>query len=403
MNILLLGNGFDLNHKFPTSYINFLNTITFLISIDREKLSTVGNVLGDKILHEKDPFIAECYEKHSRIYDGVAIEKELMEEMTIAAQGNLWFNYLVDSVAKNMTWIDFEKEIARVLKAFDNFFESGIIKRIKDKIVFDFASYNKQEDKYIIKCFPFFFGKYENKTGINSEMMQINDKFIQEKIAGSGTFHLCEEEIVAELYNSLRDLADVLKKYFKIFVDTPSTEYVNFSIKPKFASLPGAIEVYSFNYTNTYEILYRPNVVEHIHGNTNTDIVLGVNPDKNDERYSIDTTFLQFKKYFQRTYYATDNTFLDKIHDQQKLGTLEGIELYVVGHSLDVTDKDIIELIFALASRICVLYHSDISVKNQIKNLVEIYGKQGLDRLRVEKNLCFKKQSDVDWVFPTTE
>lgn len=30
MKVLLLGNGFDLNHKFPTSYINFLNTVMFL-------------------------------------------------------------------------------------------------------------------------------------------------------------------------------------------------------------------------------------------------------------------------------------------------------------------------------------------------------------------------------------
>ena len=124
--------------------------------------------------------------------------------------------------------------------------------------------------------------------------------------------------------------------------------YAKLGIKSKFASLPVAEQVYSFNYTNTNEILYRPNIVEHIHGNTNTDIVLGVNPDKTDEVYSIDTAFLQFKKYFQRTFYSTDNAFLKKIY---------------------------------------VLYHSDISAKFQIRNLVEIYGKQGLDRLRAEKDM----------------
>lgn len=30
MDILLLGNGFDLYHKLPTKYINFLNTVKFL-------------------------------------------------------------------------------------------------------------------------------------------------------------------------------------------------------------------------------------------------------------------------------------------------------------------------------------------------------------------------------------
>ena len=54
---------------------------------------------------------------------------------------------------------------------------------------------------------------------------------------------------------------------------------------------------------------------------------------------------------------------------------------------MDITDKDIIQLVFESANKIYVLYHSDISAKSQIRNLVEIYGKQGLDRLRAEKDM----------------
>ena len=71
--------------------------------------------------------------------------------------------------------------------------------------------------------------------------------------------------------------------------------------------------------------------------------------------------------------------------------------LYVIGHSLDATDKDIIKLIFESVDKIYVLYHSETSATSQIRNLVEMYGKQGLDRLRAEKNLCFLKQSGVEW------
>lgn len=403
MDVLLLGNGFDLNHKFPTSYINFLNTVNFLIDSDREKLSMIGHIFGNEALQKKDSFIAECYEVHSRVYDGITIDKEVVEGMVVSAQNNLWFNYLSDSVAKNMTWIDFEKEIVRVLEAFTDFFESGLIMRLKNALVFDLSSYKDGENKYIINCFPFFFEKYENRIGLNSEMMQIKDEYVIEEISGSGTYHLREDEIIAELYKSLRELADILKLYLKLFVDAPATEYVSLGIKPRFASLAAAGQVYSFNYTNTYELLYRPNIVDHIHGNTNTDIILGVNPDKTDEVHSIDTAFLQFKKYFQRTFYSTDNTFLKKIYMQQKLRTLDGTNLYVVGHSLDVTDKDIIQMVFGIVDKIFILYHSDISAKSQIRNLVEIYGKQGLDRLRAEKELCFLKQSEVEWILPTIE
>lgn len=403
MKVLLLGNGFDLNHKFPTSYINFLNTVTFLREVDREKISTIGHVFGSEDLQKKDPFIEKCYDAHSRIYDVVAVDKKTIEVMVDLAKDNLWFNYLSDSVAKNMTWIDFEKEIVRVLEAFFNFFESEILKLSNNHVIFNLAELKEQEDRYIIKCFPFFFEKMDNRVNINIEMMQIKDEFIMERIAGSGTLHLCQDEIIAELYKSLRELADILKIYLKIFVDEPALEYAKREIKFKFELLAATEQVYSFNYTNTYEILYRPNIVEHIHGNTNTDIVLGVNPDKTDEVYSIDTAFLQFKKYFQRTFYSTDNTFLKKIYRHQMTKTLDGIELYVVGHSLDVTDKDIIQLVFESAHKIHILYHNDISAKSQIRNLVEIYGKQGLDSLRAEKDLCFLKQSEVEWILPTIE
>lgn len=63
MIVLLLGNGFDLNHKFPTSYINFLNTVTFLRETDREKLSTVGHVFGNEKLQKKDPFMESIYKR----------------------------------------------------------------------------------------------------------------------------------------------------------------------------------------------------------------------------------------------------------------------------------------------------------------------------------------------------
>ena len=56
MNVLLLGNGFDLNHMFPTSYINFLNTVNFLLEVDRESiLPNAWAKISSKKLFEKMP------------------------------------------------------------------------------------------------------------------------------------------------------------------------------------------------------------------------------------------------------------------------------------------------------------------------------------------------------------
>ena len=74
-------------------------------------------------------------------------------------------------------------------------------------------------------------------------------------------------------------------------------------------------------------------------------------------------------------------------------------KLFVIGHSLDSTDEDIVWQIFDSAKSIIILYHDETSVKNQIKNLVEMYGKEGLDRLREEKNLQFVPQGEIRWEY----
>ena len=152
--------------------------------------------------------------------------------------------------------------------------------------------------------------------------------------------------------------------------------------------------VYSFNYTNTVEILYGNCMVDHIHGNTMSNIVLGINPDEKDKLDNINTTFLQFKKYFQRTFFNTDMDFLKDMVFKEGLSE---DNVVVIGHSLDKTDEDVIKQIFQRAKRITVLYHKEQVVKDQIRNLVEIYGKEGLDKLREEKGLVFLPQSHIEW------
>ena len=398
MNTLLLGNGFDLNHMFPTHYLNFLNTVHFLVNTDRCKLSSIGHVFGDDELQGKDGFIKKCYIVHKDVYNTISLDKEKLEQIVLTARDNLWFNYLVKSVPENINWIDFEKEIIRVIEAFTNFFENTNFQLVNGEVTFNFGELQSGEDKYIIKSFPFFFDKIDNGLQRNADFAKICDECLREKLSGSGTLHLCQEEIIETLYLSLRDFADLLKMYLDMFVDAVSQEYKSRGTRPQFDSLPFADRVYSFNYTNTYEALYRPNILEHIHGNTNTDIVLGVNPDDNDEINSIDTSFLLFKKYFQRTFYSTDNSFLRKIYADMKARTMSETTLYVIGHSLDATDKDIIKLIFESADKIYIFYHSETSATSQIRNLVEMYGKHGLDRLRAEKSLCFVKQSGIKWI-----
>ena len=398
MNVFLLGNGFDLHHKFPTSYLNFLNTMKFLVEKYDDSFATVAHVFGNDELQEKDEFIKKCYEQHSGVYKTTLLPKDKIKDMITHIKDNMWFNYLSNSVAKDIKWIDFEKEIIRVLEAFSSLLDCNEgFSLINGGVTFSLSALEVDvEDRYILSQFNFFYDK-DLQSG-SSSMKRMKDEYVFEKIAGSNAYHFAKDEMASGLYTSLRELTDVLKDYLLYFVDAPSKEYDNLGIEPRFRSLPTPNRVYSFNYTNTIQILYSNAMVDHIHGNTNTNIVLGVNPDENDNVESADTTFLQFKKYFQRVFFNTDIDFIKSMDFVVRTPRSNDTKLYVIGHSLDSTDKDVIKQIFESVKTIIILYHSETSVKNQIKNLVEIYGKEGLDMLRQEKSLVFLPQSEIQWV-----
>ena len=86
-----------------------------------------------------------------------------------------------------------------------------------------------------------------------------------------------------------------------------------------------------------------------------------------------------------------------KIKGIQKTSKSGLIELYTIGHSLDITDEDIIRQLFDLANKITVFYHSETSAQNLIRNLVRIYGKNEFDNLRESKELRFHPQAPVGW------
>ena len=74
------------------------------------------------------------------------------------------------------------------------------------------------------------------------------------------------------------------------------------------------------------------------------------------------SNFIFFKKYYQRVCFKTDieylkavsNIYWNKKHEHE-------VVLKVIGHSLDVTDKEIIKDLFETANKIKIFYHSFIS------------------------------------------
>lgn len=387
MNILLIGNGFDLMHWLPTKYENFLHTINFLKRCYTSDMKTISSIMGNSKLHEADQWISKCYDRYKAGWDKAPVLEQDIQNLVDIANKNMWFSYLSESLNEDLGWIDFEKEVAfvvstlsEVLKGCDvpKFHE---ILRLKDKTT-----------EHIVRKFDFFHS-YHDTSGfiVNGVWRDVKQRYLQEYPKGSGVKHLDKEKVIGELYVALEELAFLLKEYLRIFVEEPLDVLIQEKLIQPNPMFLKEHYVVSFNYTNVYEKLYPALPVMHIHGDLSERIVLGINPDENDDIETVDTSFLQFKKYYQRVRYGTDVRYLQFISGIKKHErTMDHWCLKVVGHSLDVTDKDILMELFELSSNLTILYHDESKICDFMKNIVAMYGKNGLDRLRAKNGLEFQ-------------
>ncbi|MBR2491258.1 MAG: hypothetical protein IKB65_07235 [Ruminiclostridium sp.] len=379
MRVLLLGNGFDLHYKLPTSYINFLHTVEFLVNNYTEEMRTVGDVLGNTTLQETDGSLKNCYEVNKDYCNQAALDKEEIALLIQLAQENLWYSYFLKSTNKDITWIDFEKEIGTVLAGVR---ESFAIEDVKAQ----FTPEVRSVMRYIITNFDF----YVHNFGRN--LFGFQPAYLLEEPVGSHHYILDKVKVIEKLSDSLDGLAVMLQIYLSQFAEKIA-EQIAVKDRPDDLFLRlNAEKVLTFNYTKTYEMLFPGNHVEHIHGETSGEIVLGINPDEDDEIATVDTTFLPFKKYFQRVVQNTDLGYLalvDSLREECKSGPYKFVALTVMGHSLDVTDKDVIKEMFSVSNQIAILYHSQQALSSYVTKLVQIYGKNEFDLLRAQKDLRF--------------
>ncbi len=372
MNIFLLGNGFDLHHDLPTNYINFLNVVHYIMNeTSVDSYSTVGKVFGNETLTKIDETINKCNEKYKSVYRLIEIDSESAKQLVELAYKNDWFRYMLERYRKNATWIDFEQEISYVCHVFEKYFENNRKHRIK-------SIGNDAQDTF--KYFSTIFQSNISRSVYSGyyESINIKERFlIQDE---KNKVRLNESLIVETLSNLLKDLARMISLYLKIFVDDTIDILVDNKLIKRNSIFNDVDHVFTLNYTNTFAKVYGDNNDNtlHIHGNIDSEIVLGVQADKNDELQENDTTFIPFKKYYQRSIYETEYLLNKKIYDLKQ--SKDTIKLSVMGHSLDITDRDIIKKLFDIADRIVIYYYGDKKAHgNCVKKLIHIFGQEKYD------------------------
>lgn len=363
--ILLIGNGFDLAHGLPTSYKDFLDfckmvreLYTYPIIDNEYNQKKLIDWNTDKTIKSK---LLECYENRKNCFeDKITTQCKELDELYDCIKENVWINYFLErekSIGEN--WIDFESEISNVVQAIETL--KGYIERDED--VLKIKDTKQQTIIYFLKIAKKSLQDVFNLKRIDGFIEDISIEL--DKLIRSLEIYICE--FVNEI--------DIIKENDDIKTITP--DYV-----------------LSFNYSNTYERIYGQSkevTYDYIHGKADIEnnvdtcnLVLGIDEyledDKNDK-----LEFIAFKKFYQRIFKSTDSSYMEWV-DEIRQNSNYPYELYIFGHSLDKTDKDVLELLICNDNVQTKIYYHRKSNDDKkelgklIRNLVRVIGSKELIR-----------------------
>ena len=358
MDILILGNGFDLAHELKTSYKDFLEY---------------------------------CNPKKS-LYEFI-VEKLPQREL---CETNLWVKHFITrQKLLGENWIDLEKEIYEVIKNLKSVYaltKQGVLVRKYRKVLWIEKG---STDLNLLEL------------GNNIREPHLNEKLSKDGLEDPYRNYIVNfyienfKDFVELLYKHLRGFTQIFQPYLSeiVLFDTKKYEKYDFALLNKVSP----VHVVNFNYTDTYERLYKHKRMYsdfkseyiYIHGkienNSNCNLVLGTHsfynylPNSLNEEIPVD--FNVFKKHNQRHKYCTIDSyqeFLKILKPENEKN--EDIVFHIIGHSLDETDHSILRhlLNYNEKAKINIYYHDEEAQQRLITNITEIISEENvISRVRL--------------------
>lgn len=369
MQILLLGNGFDLEHQLPTQYKDFLkftNLFLKLYQVDNPKQVIAETEMSSSLA---DFFV--------RIFgEGNA---EIKNTLFGLLSDNIWIEYFTKHIHDmKENWIDFESEISKVIRLLESAKKSYTESCILDT-----------DQIHPSNSYMAFLKLFERE----------NDRKI-ENINGR-TFTYWSRKLLRDLNRVIKALEIYLSEYVG---NIKITHY-----NPDIAALYPT-HILSFNYTDTYSkvygIEYQNIKYDFIHGKVSgkldiqeNNMVLGIDEYLGEENRRRNVDFIEFQKYYQRIQKKTGCAYKeweDEINKNYDRYQNKKIELFVFGHSLDVTDEDVLREFLLDEKVITTIYYYDKAAFDRcIANLVKVIGRENLIERIYGKNksIIFRKQA----------
>lgn len=363
-NILIIGNGFDLYHDLPTKYIDFLSFAknwSSFYSTYQDGQHNYQQGLTKRKITNWDPdnmsYFADYYHSDINEKNVTYLEKNLNR--------NLWIQFFNSINYEKEGWIDFEQEIEAALFEIEQLFELDFrdtngkdFYQEQRNLAVKFTPIEKHKDYY-----SGFYGD-RNENTVYSQVCVKTKKAKRE----------LKELIIKTMHSELDSLKECFKIYLKEFVNRLPIQKNPFFEKIKIN------KVLNFNYTDTYKRIYEEENQKideiHIHGDIdNNNMVLGIRDDFMESQ-SLD--YIKFSKYYQRIVFKLPGNLKEWSTFIDTSGVFISPKIYVFGHSLDKTDKGILD--YFLNSKddyqIIILYVAKYGFGQQVKNLVDMFGRE---------------------------
>lgn len=343
MDILIIGNGFDLAHGLKTSYKDFLD---FCKEQNNKRIPMAVN------------------------YGTTFID-------------NIWLRHFLcrkDELGK--TWIDLEEEILTVIETLSNIANIARLQPVTNpnfrfpamfvirKDVIDFKFSNIAE--FIMPANYYYQTNNNGYTEVETRDFSSIHYFVKDF-----------DSLVRFIYDKLREFTKEFEKYLIENVCIKSQVVSDYKLSLKTSRL----YVLSFNYTNTCESLYQYNCntlakdlridTTYVHGKANSsgdsNLVLGTKSFSNKD---IPPCFNIFQKHNQRHKYNTIEPYQELLR-LIKLPNTNPV-FHIIGHSLDESDHKILKHILDADKNatIKVYYHDEESQERLINNITDIIGEE---------------------------
>ena len=393
MNILVVGNGFDLAHGLPTKYSDFLDFITLYITKYHSDWSRWGLVYDDDSDDDKWEKVRwsfyhavlenlksnvsaqakQLFEKYGNDFHVLLTNEESLKNF----QYNSFLRYCLHEYSYKKTlnmdfnWIDIEDEIQRLILALEPKINTSLESNYTSERILKYMSVR------VRNCI-----NYKNVDAKLFYIPTIADALACKNIPNE----YLKQAVFGQLFEELESFNTLLKLYLKTTMKTLDKRNRHFLINSYVTNLSQgtrrgikAEHVLSFNYTDTAEIYVPKENIRFINGSLDSSkIILGIeNPDLSKTDEFCKNNMHLFFKNTQRVLYNSSREYekwVTVLKYAEKKELSSGVDLHIIGHSLAISDRYILVGLMLGANRVTIYYYNETDRQCKISNLYQLLG-----------------------------